>query len=235
MAAHMHSSTVATLDLAATSPAGRVAAALAAFDTLAPGETLVVMSSLPAHDLLDALQQERKGLFEWTPGGSASGMHGIEVLRRDAIPGSPRGVFEALAWDHDRLEALEQAAFGALEAGDPAKAQALFADFARGLGRHIRFEEEILFPAVESRAGFPPNAGPTAVMRAEHVEIRSCLSGITAALGAGGAGATQIRARMTDVLGGHNLKEEQILYPLADRALGREAADALVADIQRLA
>jgi regulator of cell morphogenesis and NO signaling len=144
------------------------------------------------------------------------------------------GVFEVLAWDHDRLDALDKAAFDALGSGDLATARELFTHFFRGLDRHIRFEEEILFPALEERAGFRPEAGPTAVMRAEHVEIRACLAGISAALDGGGAGAAAIRSRMLSVLGGHNLKEEQILYPLADRALGKPEADALVGRIQRL-
>jgi hypothetical protein len=226
---------IRTLDLTARSAAARPLALLENFDVLAPGETLVVKTALPALELLEALQRDRRGLFEWTPGGSASGADGVEILRRSAALGDGRGVNEALAWDHDRLDALDKAAFDLLASGDLAMARRLFADFARGLERHIRFEEEILFPAVEERAGFPPHAGPTAVMRAEHVQIRSCLAGITDALAADGAGATQIRARMLDVLGGHNLKEERILYPLADRALGRDGADALVAEIQRLA
>lgn len=152
-----------------------------------------------------------------------------------APPDNLHGVNEVLSWDHDRLDALDKAAFEALGNGDLATARALFAHFARGLDRHIRFEEEFLFPAVEARAGFPEHSGPTAVMRAEHVEIRACLVGISGALAADGAGATQIRSRMLSVLGDHNVKEEQILYPLADRVLGRDGADALVAEIQRLA
>lgn len=207
---------------------------LARFDALAPGETLVLTNAPPAHDLLETLQRERRGQFEWTPAGITAGAGGIEVLRRDAAAGSPRGVFEALAWDHDRLDALDAAAFSALAAGDVAGARGTFAAFARGLERHIRFEEEILFPAVEERAGFRREAGPTAVMRAEHAEIRACLAGIAAALDGGVAGAPEIRRRLASILGGHNLKEEQILYPLADRVLGKAEADALVGRIQRL-
>ena len=151
-----------------------------------------------------------------------------------APPANLHGVFEVLAWDHDRLDALDKAAFDALDRGDLAVARTLFAHFARGLDRHIRFEEDVLFPAVETRAGLPRHAGPTAVMRAEHVQIRTCLAGITDALAADGAGAVQIRARMLSVLGGHNLKEEQILYPMADRALGREEADALASRLPKL-
>ena len=151
-----------------------------------------------------------------------------------APPPTLHGVLEVLAWDHDRLDALDKAAFEALGRGDLVAARALFAHFARGLDRHIRFEEEFLFPAIEERAGLPPHAGPTAVMRAEHVEIRACLASIAASLAADGAGAAQVHARMLDVLGGHNLKEERILYPMADRALGPADAETLVSELQKL-
>ncbi|MEO8584708.1 MAG: hemerythrin domain-containing protein [Acidobacteriota bacterium] len=227
-------STAAIYDFAGLAPLDRGRTLLERFDALVPGETLVLKAERPAHDLLETLQRERKGQFEWTPGGGAAGPDGIEVMRRDTARGSGRGVLEALAWDHDRLDALDAAAFASFEAGDIAGARAIFAAFARGLERHIRFEEEILFPALEARAGFGPSAGPTAVMRTDHVEIRACLAGIAAALDGGGAGASEIRVRLATLLGGHNLKEEQILYPLADRVLGKAEADALVGLIQRL-
>ncbi len=228
------STTAITYDFAELGPHDRSQALLERFDVLVPGGTLVLKVERPAHDLLETLQRQRKGQFEWTPGGNAAGPDGIEVMRRDAALGSARGVFEALAWDHDRLDALDGAAFASLETSDVAGARATFAAFARGLERHIRFEEEILFPSVEARAGFGPQAGPTAVMRAEHVEIRAFLAGIAAALDGGGAGASEIRARLATILSGHNLKEEQILYPLADRVLGPAEADVLFGLIQRL-
>lgn len=227
-------STIETLDFSGLDPLDRDRTLLEKFDALAPGATLVLKTARPAQDLLETLQRERKGQFEWTPAGNASGPDGIEVFRRDAASGSGRGIFEALAWDHDRLDALDVDAFASLEAGDVPGARATFAAFARGLERHIRFEEEILFPSVEARAGFSPQAGPTAVMRADHVEIRACLTGITTTLDGGGAGATGIRARLASILSGHNMKEEQILYPLADRVLGPVEADALVGSVQRL-
>jgi uncharacterized protein (DUF2249 family) len=206
-------------------------AALDAFDTLAPGESLTLVGDSPPLGLLGRLQAERKGSFEWSPLSSGPSVFRTEVTRRSAKPGALRGVMEALAWDHDRLEALEKRTFERLAAGDKPGAELAWSDFTVGLKRHIRFEEGILFPAFEERLGFSQGSGPTAVMRFEHRGIEALIDAIGRALG-GNGDATQLRSELRGLLGGHNLKEERVLYPGTDRALAPEEADALVARIQ---
>ncbi len=155
----------------------------------------------------------------------------MELTRRPAERGAAREIGEALAWDHDRLDALERRAFEQLEAGDAAGAQAAWAEFAVGLKRHIRFEEDILFPAFEERVGMPPGAGPTAMMRAEHRDIETLIEAIGRALAGKGA-ALPLRAELHALLGHHNMKEERVLYPATDQALAPAERDALVARIQ---
>jgi regulator of cell morphogenesis and NO signaling len=140
-------------------------------------------------------------------------------------------VTEALSWDHDRLDGLEQQAFERLAAGDRAGARAAWSEFTVGLRRHIRFEEELLFPAFEKGFGVSPEAGPTAVMCAEHREIERLIGAIGRAL-AGEETALPLRAQLHRVLGEHNLKEERMLYPATDQALDPEERDALVVRIQ---
>lgn len=222
-----------TLDLRGIQAHGRKLELLSRFDALAPGERLLIRSDSRAHEQLEALQRERKGLFEWTPARGSSGVYEIEVSRREATLGQRRSVLDALAWDHDRLDALDEAAFHALATGDAPKARSLFAAFARGLERHIRFEEELLFPVVEERAGFSPDAGPTAVMRFEHIEIRARLAEVEAALATSSSSPARARAQLHAILEDHNLKEEQLLYPLADSVLGPDDSDGLVGRIQR--
>lgn len=201
-------------------------------DALAPGEPLTLrLPREAARAFLETLTAERKGLFEWSPEPEGGAVR-VDVVRRDATPLSRRGVFEALAWDHDRIDAFEQGAFAARAAGDFATARALFERFARGLFRHIGFEEDLLFPAVEVAAGFPRHAGPTAVMRAEHVEIRAAVEALRGAIGDASVDAGPLRERLHATLGPHNDKEEKILYPMADRALSASGVDELVAAIQ---
>lgn len=201
-------------------------------DALVPGGLLTLrLSREAARAFREMLTAERKGLFEWSPEADGDAVR-VDVVRRDAAPLSRRGVFEALSWDHDRIEAFERGAFAARAAGDFDTARALFERFARGLVRHIGFEEDLLFPAVESAAGFPAYAGPTAVMRAEHVDIRAAVQLLRGTIGDPSADAEPLRERLHAALGPHNEKEERILYPLADRVLSGPGSDELVAAIQ---
>ncbi len=90
--------------------------------------------------------------------------------------------------------------------------------FRNSMLNHFQSEEDVLFPTFEAATG---NAqGPTMVMRMEHKQMRSLLSGLQEA----------IENRQSDQLLGvaetlmlmiqqHNMKEEQILYPMIDQAL----------------
>ena len=221
------------LDLRDTAPAERIPRALAAFDALAAGETVVLLAADPASDVLRRLQAQRSGLFEWSLLAAGPPAWRIELARRAETGAPRRGVSEALSWDHDRLDSLEQTAFRKRGAGELRGAAELYAAFAAGLRRHIGFEEEILFPAFEERTGFPPMAGPTAVMRVEHREIQDLLQRIEAGIGDPAAPVEELRRRFYAVLGDHNVKEEEILYPGTDEILGAEDADRLVSRIQR--
>src|ERR1035437_8961771 len=92
-----------THDLSGTAP--RTEDVLSLVDGLDPGKLLTLRLStetarvVPAH-----LTAERKSLFEWSPEAGGNAVR-VDVVRRDAAPGSKRGVFEALSWDHDRIEA----------------------------------------------------------------------------------------------------------------------------------
>jgi iron-sulfur cluster repair protein YtfE (RIC family) len=120
-----------------------------------------------------------------------------------------------LSWDHDRLDGLLSEATRRVDAGHLSDARSLFTAFDEGLRRHIRVEEELLFPLFESRTGM--RNGPTAVMRTEHRSIEAELLRMRRGLDAGDASeyATGL-ATLHGVLGPHNVKEEQVLYPTTD-------------------
>jgi uncharacterized protein (DUF2249 family) len=221
------------LDCRCRSEAERAAAIVQSFDGLQPGETLSFLADSKPAAALARLQRERKGLFEWTPVEEGPQWR-IEVLRRGGRAGALREITEALSWDHDRLDALEAAAFEARAGADLELAQRSYAAFAHGLLRHIRFEEELLFPLFEERAGLSPMMGPTAVMRSEHREIERRLQAIAAEIGLARpqADLESRRRAFHEVMRAHNDKEEQVLYPAVDRTLSAEESDALVARIQ---
>lgn len=222
--------TLTSLDARTIPPRDRHATIFRAFDGLAPGASFALVLDHEPKPLLYQLQNERGGAFEWSVLESGPSVYRVEILRR-STPGS-RDVSEFLGWDHDRLDAI----FGQVEkdvaAGDFAAALPRFKEFRCGLDRHIALEESILFPVFEQRTGM--SGGPTAVMRFEHVEIKGLLAKIGDALESKQkAGFEAAARRLLAVLGDHNEKEEQILYPMTDNVLGDDRArDDLVRKMQ---
>ncbi len=223
--------TARTLDLRGLDAPSRSAASLAAFDALEPGGSLVLLAGEDSAPLLLRFQKERPGRFEWSPLEEGPEAFRVEIRRRQT-EAAVRGVAEALGWDHDRLEDLEKKAFEERGAGRFAEAAAVYGAFARGLRRHIGFEEDLLFPEFERRAGIPAEAGPTAVMRAEHRTIEGLIGEIERGIGDPATDVEGARRSLHQVLGDHNMKEERILYPGTDRLMTEDERDVLIRRIQ---
>lgn len=144
----------------------------------------------------------------------------------DPVPASAPSIGFVLAADHDRLDGLEAAAFEARGRRQFPEAARLIAEFAQGLRRHIRYEEEVLFPEFDRVSGLPTVSGPTAVMKMEHREILSILELLEAAMGDPLAPTQNLRGELRAVLLPHNHKEEAVVYPGVDaRTDASEQAD----------
>ena len=128
------------------------------------------------------------------------------------------------ACDHDFARIETQ-----VDRGDWSAAAAAMTDFARALDTHFSVEERLLFPRFEAATGM--QNGPTAVMRAEHADMREFLERMTGA----------IQQQDADEFGGeaetllimiqqHNMKEENILYPMCEARLADQIA-ALTAEL----
>jgi len=135
-------------------------------------------------------------------------------------------ISEFMKRDHARLDRLFRDYRG-FKRSDRRKAASRFSEFRGGLLRHIGWEEEVLFPLVQR--GAAPSAGPTAVMRLEHQQIKELLQDLEARLGARDDGAEEPEARLVELLDSHNRKEEVVLYPWLDGLLSEaQRRDALV-------
>lgn len=103
-------------------------------------------------------------------------------------------------------------------------AEAEFQQFHEAMTHHFAMEEEVMFPAFEGHTGM--SMGPTQVMRAEHEQMKHLFRAMADALRARDAedylGQSETLLMMMQQ---HNLKEEQILYPMADQALAGEGDD----------
>ncbi|MBI5658232.1 MAG: hemerythrin domain-containing protein [Nitrosomonadales bacterium] len=127
-------------------------------------------------------------------------------------------ISQYLSADHHHCDNLFADAEAAASANDIAAAQAKFASFRREMLQHLAKEEKIMFPAFEQATG--SSRGPTSVMRMEHEQMRELFAEMQAALDAKDTGTyAGLSETLLILMQQHNMKEEQMLYPMADRAL----------------
>ena len=123
---------------------------------------------------------------------------------------------EFMTQDHRECDNLYAPVEEAISKGDFERALELFVPFKQAMLRHFAMEEEVLFPKMEEFLG--GGEGPIHVMKMEHAQIRSILDQMGEAIEtknrqkALGFGETFMI--MTQQ---HNMKEEQILYTMADQ------------------
>lgn len=99
---------------------------------------------------------------------------------------------------------------------------ALWTKFEKETLHHFDLEEQTLFPAFEEKTGM--TAGPTMVMRQEHAQIKAMFEQMAVAIeqqdierAMGSSESIMIFIQQ------HNMKEEQILYPMTDNHLSNSA------------
>lgn len=116
------------------------------------------------------------------------------------------------------------------------------ADFFRNFADacHHAKEEELLFPAMEGH-GVPREGGPIGVMLMEHEQGRAYVRGIAQAAeryAGGESAATQALIQNTrgyvELLRQHILKEDSVLFNIADSLLSPAEQGELVAGFERV-
>jgi iron-sulfur cluster repair protein YtfE (RIC family) len=134
-----------------------------------------------------------------------------------------------LSQHHKHCDEIFADAEEACGKGDWTVGGAAFESLRMQLETHFASEEELLFPAFEAATGM--TSGPTEVMRGEHRQMRDLLGQMQAA----------VESRDSDTFGGaaetllilmqqHNMKEENILYPMCDNALGSSDVGTSIAE-----
>lgn len=131
-------------------------------------------------------------------------------------------ILEFMRDDHRACDHLYTEAENALADKKIDEAKTLFDQFYRATNHHFDMEERELFITFEKRTGMM--GGPTQMMRYEHQQLRAQLKSMLKALTEGkyddffGIGES-----FMIMLQQHNMKEEQMLYPMIDRALADDA------------
>ena len=131
-----------------------------------------------------------------------------------------RTLVEFMTTDHqscdDGFSLAEQAAYS----NNWPEAEVSFNRFLAKMKHHFGMEEKILFPALLA-AGGP--SGPVQMMTMEHAQMSSLLDNMAAAIvQQDSAGYSGLSETLLIVMQQHNLKEEQILYPIAERLLNND-------------
>jgi iron-sulfur cluster repair protein YtfE (RIC family) len=139
-------------------------------------------------------------------------------------------ILDFLGSDHRACDDLFASAEAAVAKKDWASARSLFGQFQAAMARHFAMEEDVLFPAFESHTGMI--SGPTEVMRMEHTQMRDLLQEMDKAVAASNqAGFLGLSETLNMLMQQHNLKEENMLYPMSDRVLG-SVSDNLIHDME---
>ena len=128
---------------------------------------------------------------------------------------------EYLSADHSSCDELfakmEDAVADSIE-----NAKDAYEAFANSTERHFQMEERVMFPEFEQKTGMV--AGPTEMMRQEHLQMRNLIKEMALALEAkdkdkffGNSETLMILMQQ------HNMKEEQMLYTMAQQHLSAES------------
>ena len=141
-------------------------------------------------------------------------------------------ISEFMSGDHRKCDVAFATAEKAAAEGNLSGARENFARFHAMMEHHLGMEEQVLFPEFEQRSG---NAGgPTQVMRMEHEQMRALFAEMAQALEQGsledflGQGET-----LAILMSQHNMKEENILYPMTDQVVAHDR-DAVMARMQQI-
>lgn len=129
--------------------------------------------------------------------------------------------------DHREIDAI----LDDLSYEDALKDLALFEEFDRRLERHIRWEEDLLFPAIVSINPMIAQ-GPVRIMKMEHEAIRHSKAKARDAFKKGDLAESREHCEaVKEMLAQHNMKEEGILYPACDQSLDNRGVRDLLAKI----
>ncbi|MEO5345445.1 MAG: hemerythrin domain-containing protein [Magnetococcus sp. YQC-9] len=205
------------LNLTGLDDAARLEKLQGAFGALADDAMLEVVADVSLAALLSAFQASLWGQYDWMPLENGPGQWRV-ALRR--VPGGRmRGIGGFMGYDHERCDELYAALENAAQEGNADSTRQLFAAFKVAMEHHFDMEEKRFFPAFEQATGM--TQGPTMVMRMEHRQLLGVIGQMGQAAAQGDvAGVARAGSTLMVLMRQHNIKEEQMLYPMGDMHLG---------------
>lgn len=220
------------LDLRSMPKPQRHPAIFGTYRSLEPGASMLIINDHSPTPLLYQFQFEHAGEYEWFPWQEGPVDWIVQIARRAGK--AQRTVTEFLAVDHDRLDHELLESRRAAAEGRWQEAEHRLAVFKHGLTRHIRMEDELLFPKFGEITGMV-KSGPLVVMAGEHEQIVQLLEELVSAMRTQKVERydTVVQA-LIGILTPHNQKEENVLYPTVDEALSLAESDKLALAMQAI-
>ena len=117
--------------------------------------------------------------------------------------------------DHSRLDYIFQEFRKSKKA---AEAEQLFLEFRAGIERHIKWEEDILFPLAKKKRGDDPPIIDELIV--QHNRIKEDLRGLADSLK---ARDTTLEKDLEQLLAAHDKMEEEDMYPWIDNYIDDKA------------
>ena len=128
---------------------------------------------------------------------------------------------EYLTTDHRKCDEL----FATMEhkaSESLSDAKEMVEEFVKQTDRHFQLEERIMFAEFEQKTGM--TQGPTQMMRHEHTQMRALMKDLVDAIDENNSdkffGTSET---LMILMQQHNMKEEQMLYPMAEQHLSAES------------
>ena len=212
--------TESTLDFTTGSQAEQAERLKENFNALSQGEALNFTTTADPRGLIRTLLPNLWGQFDWAPLEEGEGRWLSRIVKRSEQ--GPTGLMIMMKDDHRRCDELFAASEAAAQQGNMDDAQTSFEWFKVGMERHFRMEEEGFFKDLDRAMGLG-GGGPVAVMRDEHQQIRGLLRRMADALtGANQEAYLGAADTLVYLMEQHNMKEEHMLYPMAQNALGAD-------------
>jgi len=143
-------------------------------------------------------------------------------------------ISQYLTPEHRECDVIFARAEEAAAKGDFATTKEEFIKFADETLHHFKKEEEEFFPAFEAATG--STEGPTRVMKYEHEQVRGLLGKMAQAIESEDKDAyLSLAESLMILLQQHNMKEEQMLYAMADRLFSTEIKEELIEKMEKVA
>ena len=111
--------------------------------------------------------------------------------------------------------------------GDWSKSEKAFASFHSDMQHHFNMEEKVMFPSFEAKTGM--QGGPTQMMRMEHKQMLQVLEQMKDdIINKDKEHFFGLSETLMMLMQQHNMKEEQMLYRMADQHLSDDLSNVVL-------